>query len=100
MTHTPGPWHTDGTAGFEALEVRSNDRRIAKSLYHRGSEDREADANARLIAAAPDLLAACKAARRALQAADSRGFISAVYEIEQLEIAIAKARGRPPKKES
>ena len=56
MTHTKGPWFVDGTPGYEALEIHAEGRRIAKALYHGGSEDNETDANARLMAAAPDLL--------------------------------------------
>jgi len=59
--YTPGPWHVDGTPGYEALEVVARGRRVARALYGHGSEDNEADANARLIAAAPDLLAALEA---------------------------------------
>jgi len=68
MTHTPGPWRIDGHPGREALEIHSGHRRIAKSLYEYGSEDNEADANAALIAAAPDLLEACKLAKQHLDA--------------------------------
>jgi hypothetical protein len=58
MTHTPGPWCIDGKPGYEALEIKTAERRIARILYHLGSEDDAVDANAALIAAAPDLLAA------------------------------------------
>ncbi len=54
MKHTPGPWKLD--LGLGAPEVVGNNRRIARVLYEGGSEDNEVDANARLIAAAPDLL--------------------------------------------
>jgi len=59
--HTPGPWHVDGYPTLEAPEIHSEHRRVAKALYHRGSEDKEVAWNAYLIAAAPDLLTACKA---------------------------------------
>ena len=52
--HTPGPWFVGSTGG--APEVLSKERRIAKVLYHIGSEDTEVFPNARLIATAPDML--------------------------------------------
>ena len=50
--HTPGPWHTDsiGTIKQTGTAVR-----IAVCDY------RDLDANAALLAAAPELLAACEA---------------------------------------
>ncbi len=68
--HTPGPWANDpdrGSAHGAAPVIvaascwRGDRREVAKVLYHAGSEDPEVLANARLIAAAPDLLAACVA---------------------------------------
>src|SRR5690606_19394978 len=52
--HTPGPWAVDGK-GSQAI-VRANDLRIV-SIRHRLDGD-EHEANARLIAAAPELLEA------------------------------------------
>ena len=48
--HTPGPWHI-----ANGVQIRSNRDQIAKIWMMRGGEGRE---NARLIAAAPDLLEA------------------------------------------
>jgi len=56
---TRGPWKIEGTPGYAAPEITGDGRRIAKVLYDYGSEDPEVDANARLIAAAPDLYAVC-----------------------------------------
>ena len=50
--HTPGPW----TATSEAIVIAS-DGYICKVAVH-GKGDAEGEANVRLIAAAPDLLAA------------------------------------------
>lgn len=52
--HTPGPWHT---AGDQGVQIRSQRDQIAKVWTMRGNEWK---ANARLIAAAPDLLGACE----------------------------------------
>ena len=53
--HTPGPWHT---AGEQGVQIRSAKDQIAKVWTMRGNEWK---ANARLIAAAPDLLEALRA---------------------------------------
>ena len=56
--HTPGPWNTGGSGW---IGIRKEDRCIARlddaGFATLSAEDR---ANARLIAAAPDLLAALK----------------------------------------
>ena len=50
--HTQGPWHT---AGDQGVQIRSEKHQIAKVWCMRGNEFK---ANAQLIAAAPELLAA------------------------------------------
>ncbi|WP_404927116.1 hypothetical protein [Mesorhizobium sp. ORM16] len=64
--HTPGPWRID--AGYEGLVIigkpawkRSGEWCIATLDDLLGDHDDEAQANARLIAAAPDMLAALQA---------------------------------------
>jgi len=90
--HTPGPWRA---------VVRSNQkgiRNVAVDLPPRGAWfpsataafTKEDVANARLIAAAPDLLAACKTALRHLCDTD------ACHEGKLVRAAIAKAEGRTP----
>ena len=56
MTHTPGPWYANGDCIEAAGEEGPRDRTIA--VVH-GTDQH---ANARLIAASPALLAACKLA--------------------------------------
>ena len=58
MAHTPGPWWVDGPG--EGIEVHDTFGRTA-SVWGDVGEGDEAWANARLIAAAPELLAALKA---------------------------------------
>ncbi len=59
MEHTPGPWTQKRERKIGAPIVYGNDHEIAQVRYWLGSEDVcEVEANARLIAAAPDLLAA------------------------------------------
>lgn len=96
-SHSPGPWAASiGTRGAtiyvhnyaaHPLTIHFNWNEFDAELTE------EAQANARLIAAAPELLAACQAATEALtphgdEAWGKRGVIR-----KQLEAAIAKATG-------
>lgn len=85
-THTPGPWFTK-REGFSTVYV---DARIGGGLLQEvaavGPQEggiQQQDANARLIAAAPELLEACKAAL-----SDDQPYI------EKCRAAIAKATGK------
>jgi hypothetical protein len=60
MTHAPGPWSIDRGAGHERL-IMAEDLHIA--TIHRPSEGYWTRGNARLIAAAPELLAVADAPR-------------------------------------
>lgn len=63
--HTPGPWHADGGAahilGQSSRAIRTHCANYPTVAYVAGYDDENGEANARLIAAAPDLLAALKA---------------------------------------
>ncbi len=77
---TPGPW-----LDWDTLEWRCEPRKLLESA-----------ANARLMAAAPDLLAACEAVLGAYRVHNWRkaGVSNALYDaIEQVRAATAKARG-------
>lgn len=96
--HTPGPWRSSWYEensrthiGSWGLTAGSDSRRVVFRRCKQG--DATALANARLIAAAPDLLAACKAALPRLNA---RRFDTAAHDdiVTQLEAAIAKAESR------
>jgi len=71
-SHTPGPWR-NGKDGHNILSAQPGERpKMLASVYHdlggvgglTSKEHAEAHANARLMAAAPDLLAACRAQHR------------------------------------
>ena len=86
--HTEGKWFmapdTTGNQGDFGIWTNGSPFNIA--TVH-GSGNGEALANARLIAAAPDLLAACEnAAERAAERGDK-------VQLAALNAAIAKARG-------
>lgn len=98
-THTPGPWRVDifryNAPGREAVPtIVTPADAIAEACPLWCPDDREAErlANARLIAAAPDLLAACQAALSQLTE-EREEYLQA--DIDQLRAAIATATTAP-----
>jgi hypothetical protein len=88
--HTPGPWGCDWTSHH------SHDYRLQQPngaplrLVVEANDHNEQRANARLIAAAPDLLAALEVVREYMDhAADQFSY----EDIVQIRAAIAKATG-------
>jgi len=82
-THTPGPWHTAG------LNVRAGDALICYATNHWADDETpesERQANANLIAAAPELLSALE--RLVHPMADDEDLTYALK-------IIAKAKGQP-----
>lgn len=89
--HTPGPWVAICPAeGWDGWWVEAaGEQHIAEVTGYQSDPVRRA--NAHLIAAAPDLLAACEAA---LEAIRGDADIDWMLNVErQLRTAIAKARG-------
>lgn len=67
--HTPAPWRIEGTERFYSGDMPNvvmgpigGDPIAVVCDFNRYDRNAEQEANARLIAAAPELLAACKAA--------------------------------------
>ncbi len=95
--HTPGPW--EAAERGEYLDYGGRSRvifgdgiRLAVVHHNDVPED---EANARLIAAAPDLLAAIRSAPHPLGHSDSRSFIDAYLAWVHSALDIAyKAEGR------
>jgi hypothetical protein len=84
--HTPGPWRVVTASHGRTVGVVADDQVTVVTIRSASDEDR---ANARLIAAAPALLAACKAlVRRNQKHADLDRAIAAG------EAAVAKATGQ------
>ena len=90
-THTPGPWRTDNQDPFmegHGLQIYSNNVPLCVMQFGYGRRD-EAIANARLIAAAPELLAALK------RAVDTIVYLDENYDLRESYhaalAAIAKA---------
>jgi hypothetical protein len=102
--YTPGPWHVSGDGG--GIWSRPNDPSVAVAVSNRPLAER--DANARLIAAAPDLLAAldmcraiikfhCKPERCCAFSIESEPF-SALDAHDAAVAAIARATQTPEAK--
>lgn len=99
---TPGPWTTTlavqrNTDFAEHIKVKAdNDWTMAevRHWHHHEGGPEMAEANARLIAAAPDLLEACEAALPALSAHEQTGCDCPDSEAARLiRAAIAKVKG-------
>lgn len=85
--HTPGPW----TAIEEEHTYVIRDADDDPVVWEYGGIDNEA--NAWLIAAAPDLLAVCIGILECLDEKDRWTSVSRKFAAESLRKAIAKARG-------
>lgn len=99
MSHTPGPWSVSESIrkrviGEREQEIVTADGQMVALLYDENWDPRgETDAaNARLIAAAPDLLAACEEFVRKVDCGEA--FSTRSYQ--QMKAAIAKAKGNAP----
>ena len=90
--HTPGPWETlpDGDTFF--IRVSDKAKPIAK-LTWACIRRAELKANARLIAAAPELLEALEDALACLERLEDKDGAYRVTCIQQCKQAIAKAKG-------
>jgi hypothetical protein len=91
MKHTPGPWvfYDDSNDGkTNRIEIVAIGKTIAH-IYH--SVPQEDVPNARLIAAAPDLLEALKNAAEAFEVASEGEGINFHLYAEDARAAIAKA---------
>lgn len=102
--HTPGPWHVEPEEASEhrGLAICAEDAVVATITPDENGPfplDDTDRANAQLIAAAPDLLAALKAARLMLYAwkgsrpAEHGPHPELDAEIDRAEKVLAKARG-------
>ena len=98
-THTKGPWHIGQGNGEGSIFCESGRTRLESgetTLYPvcdivRGWDEAEDEANAHLIAAAPDLLAAARLANEELLALGAGS--SGSPALRALWQAIAKAEG-------
>lgn len=98
--HTPGPWFVDRKHTLAVMAPDGNEYpwHVANVMHDCGGDDSQADSNVRLIASAPELLAALQRAVPWLGKliADGGHMNSvapndAVGALQQAEAAIAKA---------
>ena len=88
--HTPGPWKFYLNPYSDQWTVDSDGRDHSLVVSCGPATNRCSEGNARLIAAAPDLLAACNVARVALEAAVGNAAQLDVA-IEAIDAAVVKA---------
>lgn len=111
MSHTPGPWWTDGAAIFCPQYAGGQTSWGMSNGYFGldpsdGMSDEMAEANAHLIAAAPELLAAGVQCSDALAAAFDEEEVTtetwfALYRASiALSRAITKAKGEAPENDT
>ena len=99
--HTPGPWGVSNLGWGERLIHQTHGDRLHIAVIHRRSvssqkptgESLPADDNARLMAAAPELLAACREAVVRLEGLSEADYqrLRADDLVSQLNDAITKA---------
>ena len=102
-THTPGPWAISSVIKHGARcyrTIRQEGRfKLAEVFAFNecatGTEEGKAEdeANARLIAAAPELLEQCKLFEKVLRACIMAGDSGADLELDKLRQVLAKAEG-------
>ncbi len=101
-THTPGPWHV--AKGGLGREIRADDGPFIASVYDHTFTYGERNANACLIAAAPELLEALikltneSAGFLAMPDPDAHGHTNRAVLRDRIRLAqdaIAKAGGHP-----
>lgn len=87
--HTPGPWTIRDRDGCGDNIFGPGNERIANTY---GDGDKWA-ANARLITAAPQLLAACKRFAAAMRSGDKPEFLELINTLHEADAAISAAEG-------
>lgn len=91
MKHTPGPWEVNGPGEFEICDLDLI--RITANVPISEDGPKRTLADARLIAAAPELLAALQSVYKRLEDILSRLNDEDYSELDTARAAIAKATG-------
>ena len=97
-SHTPGPWKMIEVGNSIGIVPAKRPPGVSKrdiediAAVNLDGDQYDAHANARLIAAAPDLLAACESALKAMVEGEN-DLCELTSTMAMLEAAIAKARG-------
>lgn len=101
VRHSPGPWVVVEHSWSDTSIFSSRNHVALLSIANQATEENQDElecgmaANARLIAAAPELLAALKACA-AVCAGETLNKRSIVFALEQARAAIIKAEGAQP----
>jgi hypothetical protein len=94
--HTPGEWFINQYTNWTGYSIHAKNRGCIAERWYDKDQDQpygsEIMANARLIAAAPDLLAALETAVRVMQDQNLDEALAGEFEI--FTDAIAKAKGQ------
>lgn len=93
MTHTPGPWEYQHS--INRIHIVSAGGLHTVATLEPLCDINQEVANAKLIAAAPDLLAACKAMVTAWDKYEAYPVKGTADAIAQVRAAIAKAEAQP-----
>lgn len=99
--HTPGPWEVDGPPSNQIIWCADGENRICFMAHSNGRDDEGDIATARLVAAAPDLLAALAWIERVCCEELPLEYNDGMRKAFQRNVrdaankAIAKARGEP-----
>ena len=97
VTHTPGPWHSDLIVGYDGMyeiykKLQCGNCQTVATTPLAGNE-KELSANARLIAAAPELLEQCKLFEQVLSTLIMEGHSGADLERDNLQAILDKVEG-------
>lgn len=91
--HTPGPWEAGDVDGDDIYIWSEGQKQFVGLASYEDGTQREVQANAHLIAAAPELLEACELAEQFWYADHPNDTVEAQQARRQLRAAIAKATG-------
>lgn len=93
--HTPGPWTFKGRTvrGPHPRDPEGRTRIVANAIWGRGTYVGEAEANARLIAAAPEVLEALEELFYLIDGAHDGERVFTFKMQRKAKAAIAKAKG-------
>ena len=89
MEYTKGEWKVEGDCYIVAGEEHKH-----SLICDLATANNDYEANAQLIASAPDLYRACKRAEQMLQYPQALSNEAKNYELEDLRKALAKAEGK------
>jgi hypothetical protein len=95
--YTPGPW-TPGLCGAALnVQIKSDDGNTVAAIFSTNKNYRNQNANALLIAAAPDMLEAAELLLTNWpESRDGMDFEQLPVGVKSLRAAIAKAKGEQP----